>query len=217
MEVLPWKRWSRDVPEALQPRVLIADLPAIRLGVRIALEDAVQICAEAEDAEHAIRVAEREQPEICLIGLDLPGDGINAIRGIRGVAPGTAVIAVAPSQDANDLLACVHAGAVGYLPGTIGAASLRRAVAAVHAGEAAIPRAAVLVLVRELQRAAAADEDLTPRETQVLDLLRRGHSTAAIADQLGISPTTVRRHISASMHKIGAEDRTALTQDRLIA
>ena len=198
--------------EASQPRVLIADLPAIRLGVRIALEGAVQVCAEAGDAEHAIRAAQREQPQICLIGLDLPGDGILAIRGICGVAPRTAAIALARSQDADDLLACVHAGAIGYLPGSIGAASLRRAIAAVNAGEAAVPPAMVLALVRELQRAASGRDGLTPRETQVLDLLRRGRSTAAIADHLGISPVTVRRHISASMHKTGAEDRTALTK-----
>jgi DNA-binding NarL/FixJ family response regulator len=191
---------------------LIADLPAIRLGVRIALEGAVQVCAEAGDTESAIRAAQREQPEICLIGPDLPGDGIVAIRGICEVAPGTAAIALARSQDADDLLACVHAGAVGYLPSSVDAASLRRAVAAVHAGEAAVPAASVLALVHELQRAASGDDGLTPRQTQVLDLLRRGRSTAAIADQLGISPVTVRRHISASMHKTGAEDRTTLTR-----
>jgi DNA-binding NarL/FixJ family response regulator len=72
----------------------------------------------------------------------------------------------------------------------------------------------VLSLVRELQRAASGGDGLTPRETEVLDLLRRGRSTAAIADRLDISPITVRRHISASMHKIGAEDRAALTQAR---
>ena len=198
--------------EGSQPRVLIADLPAIRLGVRIALEGAVEICAEAGDTEHAIRAAHREQPEICLIGLDLPGDGIVAIRGICGVAPGTAAIALAPSRDADDLLACVQAGAVGYVPGSIGAASLRQVLAAVRAGEAAVPPAMVLALVRELQRAASGGDGLTPRQTQVLDLLRRGRSTAAIADGLGISPVTVRRHISASMHKVGAQDRTALTQ-----
>jgi DNA-binding NarL/FixJ family response regulator len=191
---------------------LIADLPAIRLGVQIALDGAVNVCAEAGDAEAAISAAERQQPEICLIGLDLPGDGIVAIRGICAVAPGTAVIALASSPDADDLLACVHAGAVGYLPGSIGAESLRRAVAAVGAGEAAVPRAMVLVLLRELQRAASGGDGLTPRESEVLDLLRRGRSTAAIAHHLGISSVTVRRHISASMHKVGAADRTALTQ-----
>jgi DNA-binding CsgD family transcriptional regulator len=74
----------------------------------------------------------------------------------------------------------------------------------------------VLALVRELQRAASGGDGLTPREMQVLDLLRRGGSTAAIADRLGISPVTVRRHISTSMRKIGAEDRAALTQTRLM-
>jgi two-component system nitrate/nitrite response regulator NarL len=191
---------------------LIADLPAIRLGIRIALEGAIQICAEAGEAQDAIRLAQREQPEISLIGLDLPGDGMVAIREICGVAPDTAVIALAASLDADDLMACVHAGAVGYLPGSIPAASLRRVIAAVRAGEAVIPRAMVLVLVRELQRAASGGEGLTPRETQVLDLLRRGRSTAAIADRLGISSVTVRRHISTSMHKLGAEDRAELSK-----
>jgi DNA-binding NarL/FixJ family response regulator len=155
-------------------------------------------------------LAQREQPDISLIGLDLPGDGIVAIRGIYAVAPSGAAIALAPSPDADGLLACVDAGAVGYLPGSTPADSLRRAVAAVNEGEAVVPRAMVLVLVRELQRASGSD-GLTAREAQVLDLLRRGGSTAAIADRLGISSVTVRRHISASMHKLGAEDRTALT------
>ena len=196
------------------PGVLVAHVPAIRLGVRIALEGAFQIQAEAGDARDAIAAARREQPEICLIGLDLPGDGIGAIQGIREVAPGTAVIALAPSPDPDDLMACVQAGAVGYLPASIEAVALRRAVAAARAGEALVPREMVLVLVRELQRAASGGTALTPRETQVLDLLRRGHSTAAIAERLGISTVTVRRHISASTHKIGAKDRTALAQTR---
>jgi DNA-binding NarL/FixJ family response regulator len=193
---------------------LIADLPAIRLGVRIALEGAVQVCAEVGDIESATTAAQREQPEICLVGLDLPGDGIAAIRRICGVAPRTAAVALSASQNADDLLACVHAGAVGYLPGSVSAVALRRAVAAVRAGDAAVPTSMVLSLVRELQRAASGGDGLTPRETEVLDLLRRGRSTAAIADRLDISPITVRRHISASMHKIGAEDRAALTQAR---
>jgi DNA-binding NarL/FixJ family response regulator len=189
---------------------LVADLAAIRLGVRIALEGAVQVCAEAGDVEEAIRLAQREQPDIALIGLELPGDGIVAIRGIRAVAPRAAVIALAPSPDADGLLACVNAGAVGYLPGSTSAASLRRAIAAVNEGEAAVPRAMVLVLVRELQRAATGGDGLTARETQVVELVRRGSSTGAIADRLGISSVTVRRHISASVHKLGAEDRSAL-------
>jgi DNA-binding NarL/FixJ family response regulator len=192
--------------------VLIADLPAIRVGVRIALEGAVEVCAEAGHTDDAIRAAEREQPDISLVGMDLPGDGVVAIREICAVARGTAAIALAASLDSDDLLACVHAGAVGYVPGNISAASLRRLVAAVGAGEAVVPRAMVLPLVRELQRARSGTNGLTPREIEVLDLLRRGRSTAAIADRLGISSVTVRRHISASMQKLGAGDRTALTK-----
>lgn len=200
--------------EPPKPRVLIADVPAVRIGVRIALKGTVEVCAEAGDAKAAVRAAQREQPEVSLIGLDLPGDGLIAIRGICEVAPGTATIALGFSQDADDLLASVHAGAIGYLPHSTGATALRRVLEAVRAGEAAVPRSMVLTLVRKVQRAASGDDGLTPREAEVVDLLRRGRSTVAIAASLGISPVTVRRHISASMSKVGAEDRVALTQAR---
>lgn len=169
------------------------------------------MCAEAGHAEDAIGAAQREQPDVSLVGLDLPGDGVVAIRGVCEVAPGTAAIALAGSPNSDDLLSCVQAGAVGYLPGSTPASSLRQAISAVRAGEAAVPGALVLVLLRELQRTASGGHGLTPRETQVLDLLRRGRSTADIANRLGISSITVRRHISASRQKLGAEDRGALT------
>jgi DNA-binding NarL/FixJ family response regulator len=193
-----------------KPELLIADHPPTRLGVRIALEGTVHVCAEAEDAEHAISAAQREQPDVCLVGLEIPGGGIAATRGICGVATESAVIVLATSPDVDDLLSCVQAGAVGYLSSNIGVAPLRRAVAAVAAGEAAVSRAMVLALVRELQSTASGRDGLTGREAQVLGLLRREYSTAAIADRLGISPVTVRRHISDLMHKTGAENRTAL-------
>ena len=132
----------------MQPRVLIADLPATRLGIRIALAGAVEVCAEAGHAEDAIQAAQRERPDISLVGLDLPGDGVAAIRGICELVPTSAAIALAPSPHADDLLACVHAGAVGYLPGSIPPASLRQAVGAVRAGEAAVPRDLVLEIGR---------------------------------------------------------------------
>jgi DNA-binding NarL/FixJ family response regulator len=191
---------------------LIADHAPTRLGVRIALEGAIDVCAEADDAEGAISAAQREQPDICLVGLAIPGGGIAATRGISRVAPGSSVIVLAASQDLDDLLSCVRAGAVGYLPGDIGVGSLRRVVAGVRAGEAAVPRSMVLALVRELQGTAAAGDGFTTREAQVLGMLRKGHSTAAIADELGISPVTVRRHVSAMVHKTGVSDRIALAR-----
>lgn len=199
-----------------KPRLLIADHPVTRLGVRIALESVVSVCAEADDAEHAIGVAEREQPDICLVGLGMPGGGIHATREICRVAPATAVIVLAATPDVDDLLSCIQAGAVGYLASDVSAVALCRAVEGVVAGEAAISRSMVLNLVRELQGASAVGGKLTTREKQVLAMLRRGRSTSAIADQLGISPVTVRRHISGTMQKIGVDRRSALARAQLI-
>jgi DNA-binding NarL/FixJ family response regulator len=192
--------------------LLIADHSPTRLGIRIALESSVHICAEANDAEQAIAAAGREQPDVCLVGLEVPGGGIAAARGIRAVSPRSAVIVLATSQDVDDLLASVQAGAIGYVLSDIDPASLRRTVAAVWAGEAAVPRAMVPALLRELRHAPVGSNGLTVRQDQVLVMLRRGRSTAAIAEELGISPVTVRRHISATVQKFGAADRTALAR-----
>jgi DNA-binding NarL/FixJ family response regulator len=123
------------------------------------------------------------------------------------------VIVLADSPDPDDLLGCLRAGAIGYLPSSIAGSALRRAVSGVLAGEAAVPRAVVLDLVRELQGMTIPDTNgLTPRESQVLAMLRRGKPTRAIAQQLGISPVTVRRHISAVMRKTGLADRETLAR-----
>jgi DNA-binding NarL/FixJ family response regulator len=112
-------------------------------------------------------------------------------------------------RDVEDLLAAVRAGAVGYLPGSLDGEQLRRVVQGVAAQEAAVPRAMVRELILEL-RSATVIGGLTERESQVLGMLRRGHTTAQIAVRLEISPVTVRRYISDLMRKLGADSREEL-------
>ena len=196
----------------MRPRVLIADYAPTRLGVRLALGGEAHVCAEAADAGMAIAAAHREQPDVSLVGLEIPGGGLTAVRGICEAAPATAVIVLAGVGGVDDLLDAVRAGAVGYVPGgDLNAAQLRRIVRAVVSHEAAVPRSMVLHLLAELRAAEGpAGERLTMREAQVLAMLRRGHSTAVIARGLAISPVTVRRHVSALIRKRSVEDRAAL-------
>jgi two-component system nitrate/nitrite response regulator NarL len=192
-------------------RLLIADYGPTRMGVRIALAGTVAICAEASDADEAIRAAERERPDICIVGLEIPGGGIEAIKGIVKVAPMTSVIVLAASNNSTELLACVRAGAVGFVPGSFDGAQLQRVVRAVLADEAAVPRSMVRELVLELRNSIAPGADgLSSRETQVLNMVRRGHTTAVIARELEISPVTVRRHISMLVAKLGVPSRVSL-------
>jgi two-component system nitrate/nitrite response regulator NarL len=115
---------------ATEPSVLIADHAPTRVGATMALSGVAVVCAEAGDVEEAIRAAARTQPDVCLIGLEIPGGGINAVRGISEVSPGSAVIVLAGVSDVEDLLASVRAGAIGYIPGGVDAERLRRVVRA---------------------------------------------------------------------------------------
>jgi len=197
-----------------RPRLLIADYPATGAGIRIALGGDVEICAEVHDTQEAVRAAHREQPEACLVGRELSGGWLDAVRGISRVVPETAIVVLAELHDVDDLLAAVRAGAIGYVPGALDAVRLRNVVAAISAKEAAIPRSLVLELVMELRAEVNGSAGLTTRESQVLGMLRRGHTTAAIAARLAIAPVTVRRHVSGVVHKLGVEDRAELVQPR---
>jgi DNA-binding NarL/FixJ family response regulator len=189
-------------------KLLIADREATRAGIRLALNGEVEVCGEATGIEGAIRTAKTEQPDLCLIGADFSGDGVAAVRGVCRAAPNAAVVVLAPENDVELLLDCVRAGAVGYVPGAIDAEQLRRVVRAVAANEAIVPRNMVLELLLELR--GTESDGLTGRESQVLGLLRRGHSTAQIAARLQIAPVTVRRHIAELVHKMGVENRAGL-------
>jgi DNA-binding NarL/FixJ family response regulator len=190
-------------------RVLIAHHGLMRLSVRMALDGEVEICAEADDAEQAILQARSHQPHVCIVGWDLVGEGLVAIQGIVAVSPRTAVVVLSERSDVDDLLAAIRAGAVGYLPGSLDEEQLRRVVRGVVANEAAVPRAMVRQLILEL-RTATAVGGLTERESQVLGMLRRGHSTADIASRLQISPVTVRRYVSDLVRKLGVDSRAQL-------
>jgi len=192
-------------------RLLIADRAPTRVGIRMALADEVEIVAEVDDSERAIRAAMREQPDLCLIGDHISGDGLAAIRGICRAAPHAAVVVLAQAHDVDYLLECVRAGAVGYVPGALDADRLLRVVRAAANNEAVVPRTMVLELLLELRGGGSGADALTARESQVLGMLRRGHKTSEIAERLSIAPVTVRRHVSELVRKLGVEDRASLT------
>jgi DNA-binding NarL/FixJ family response regulator len=193
-------------------RVLIADHSLTRLTVRMALEQdhALAIETEAGHAEQAIVEAERTQPDVCLVGWDIPGGGLATVRGISLVAPHCAVVALASTRNADDLLAAVRSGAIGYVDGGTTSEGLRKTVHAVLLGEAAVPRSMVRDIVLELRTSSLVTTNVSEREGQVLTMLRGGHSTADIARRLQISPITVRRHISELVQKFGVSDREGL-------
>jgi DNA-binding NarL/FixJ family response regulator len=192
-------------------RVLVADNAPTRLGIRMALDGFATVCVEAGDRAGAVRGASSSRPDVCLIGRSLVGGGIDAVREIRQGGSGASVVVLADSQEVDDLLLALRAGAIGYLPVDFEPEQLRRVIAAVRSEEAAIPRTMVMDLVDEIRSfERARSGPLTLREMQVLTMLRRGDSTARIAEGLSISPVTVRRHISELVQKAGVRGREEL-------
>jgi DNA-binding NarL/FixJ family response regulator len=202
-----------------RPRILLADADqAVRVGLRGALERAkLDVCAQAENADAAVDAARREQPDLCLLDVSLPGGGIAAAARIAREVPAVAIVMLASREDEREVIDSVRAGAAGYLLKGMDPTRLPMALRGVLAGEAAVPRRLTAKVIHALRgrggRAVNVDGRpvaLSQREYDVLALLGEDLDGAEIAQRLGISPVTVRRHVSGLMEKLGAPDRDAL-------
>jgi DNA-binding NarL/FixJ family response regulator len=201
-------------------RVVIADdHPPTRAGVRAALErGGFVVCAEAADGATAVEAARRERPDVCLLDIHMPGDGIRAAETIAHELPETAVVMLTVSRSDSDLFDALRVGACGYLLKDIDPARLPLALHGVLQGEAALPRRLVSLLIEEFRErrrrrripiGGRRSVELTDREWEVLELMSEGLSTEEIAARLFISPVTVRTHVSAILRKLHVSTREA--------
>jgi DNA-binding NarL/FixJ family response regulator len=197
-------------------RVVIADdhVPT-RAGIRAALEDhGFEVVAETGTASAAVEAALRERPDICLLDIHMPGNGIAAAAQIGAALPGTAIVMLTVSTTDEDLFDALKAGASGYLLKDIDPARLPKALEGVLDGEAALPRKLAARLIDEFRRREhhrsplrERGAELTAREWEVLELLQQGLKTGEIASRLFISRGTVRTHIAATVKKLRVPDR----------
>ena len=178
------------------------------------------VCAETADADAATEAVIAMNPDLLVIDVLLPGDAIGAMERITCDRPTTAIVVVTASRERDHFLESVRAGAAGYLLKDMDPDRLPNALRGVLAGEAAIPRPLVASLVTELRSrgqrkqllGAAGRVELTSREWDVAELLAEGMQTAQMAERLGLSPVTVRRHISEVVRKLEVSDRAAVAR-----
>ena len=196
-------------------RILIVDDHAVvREGLRtfLELQDGLEVVGEAGDGAEAITTAERVRPDVVLMDLVMPRlDGVDAMRELRTRVPGARVIILTSFADDDRLLPALRAGAAGYLLKNVEPQELARAIRVGHAGEALIDPTVGARLVEALGEERGDDsrrEELTPRETEVLELIGRGYANKRIALELGVAEKTVKTHVSHVLAKLGVSDRT---------
>lgn len=198
-------------------RILIADDHTLfRDGVHALLDSIpeMEVVGEAADGEEVIQKAVALQPDVILMDIQMPGvNGIEATRRIVRQSPHIGVTVITMFEDDDSVFAAMRAGARGYILKGADQEEMLRAIRAVANGEALFGPA----IARRMMGFFAAPRsmispspfsELTDREREVLNLIAQGHSNAEIADQLVLSPKTVRNHISNIFSKLQVADRS---------
>lgn len=206
-------------------RVIVCDDHALfRKGLKMVLEAEhdIEVVAEAEDGQQAVACVEELAPDVVLMDLRMPRmGGIDATRIIRQQFPTTRIIVLTVSDEQDDLLGAVKAGANGYLLKEVSIEEVADAVRAVVAGQSLISPALAGRLLGEFggepvitdAGAAAAEPSmsstprLSEREVEVLKLVALGHDNAAAAERLEVPESTVRNHVANILVKLQLRSR----------
>ena len=199
--------------------MLIADDHGIvRSGLRLLLErqEDIEVIGEAADGAEAREIAVREKPDLAILDVRMPKlTGLQVTREIKRQAPEVAVLILSMHDDERYLFEALKAGASGYVLKTQADADLMEAIRAVQRGEPFLTPAAQQTLIRDvLERGheQAGDEDLTPREEEIVKLVAEAHTTKQIAEILHLSEKTVENHRGNAMRKLGMRDRVELVR-----
>jgi DNA-binding NarL/FixJ family response regulator len=203
--------------EATSARVLLVDdHDLFRTGLRNLLEErGVQVAGEAGAGAEAVRLVRELAPDVVVMDLHMPGmSGVEAIRQIAAIAPLIRVLVLTISDQDDDVLDAILAGACGYLLKDASVDELIRGIEAAAVGESLVSPAIAGKVLQQVRSTAVSPDaaesirtELSHRELDVLKLIANGNDNAMIAAQLHISPKTVKNHISNILMKLQIENR----------
>jgi DNA-binding NarL/FixJ family response regulator len=192
-------------------RILVVDdHPIVRDGLVAVLEDRpdFQVAGAAGSVEEAVAMAERLDPDLVLLDLELPDrDGVEAIPELTAKAPNTRVLVFTAYDNDEHVFGAIKAGAKGYLLKGATGDEIARAIRIVHGGGSHLePRVAAKVLA-EVGSPQRSKSRLSGREREVLRLVANGLANKQIAASLGITERTVKFHVTSILNKLGADNR----------
>ncbi len=203
-------------------RILIVDDHGVmRAGLRALLNAEVDldVVGEAATSDEALQQVSRLRPDIVLMDISMPGsagNGIEATRRLRELAPNTRVLILTMHEDKGLLREAIRAGASGYILKRAAEAELKNALETVAQGELYIHPSMVRALIAEaaptLPVRKADMEGLSPREMDVLRLIVQGYTNHQMAEELNISVRTVESHRANLMNKLNVRSRVELVR-----
>jgi DNA-binding NarL/FixJ family response regulator len=207
---------SGDSPH--RTRILVVDdHPIVRLGIRqmLAAEPDLEVYGEAASADAARQFIERTPPDLAVIDLSLEqGSGLELIRTLRASAPTLPVLVLSMHDEALFAERVLRAGARGYIMKREAITGLVGAIRQVLSGRIYVSEHMAQAVLERLGHDGAAPDNplatLTDRELEVFDLIGRGLSTAAIAEQIGVSIKTIETYRSNIKTKLNLKDATDL-------
>ncbi|HYO40458.1 MAG TPA: response regulator transcription factor [Nocardioidaceae bacterium] len=190
--------------------VLVDDHAVVRSGLAQLLSGAgdIEVVGQAGNGAEALDLVRSTRPHVVVMDLQMPRmDGVEATRQILGEGIGSEVVVLTSFSDSARIVAALDAGAVGYLLKDADPEDVITGVRAVSRGESPIhPKVARQLLSSRVEPAASVP--LTPREAEVLALVRAGLANKQIGRRLGISERTVKAHLTSVFQRIGVADRT---------
>jgi len=196
-------------------RLLIADdHPAFREGLCriLAEEEDLECVAKSADGIEAVKLAEELQPDVAIIDVCMPNlNGIEAAKQIKAACHNTTILMVSAFDYESYILACLQAGAVGYILKNTPLREIVSAIRLVHTGRSVLDLKVTDKIVRHLVTHRSGETDfahLFPRELEILGLAAKGKSNKDIAGELYISERTVQTHFVNIFRKLGVNSRT---------
>ena len=191
--------------------MIVDDHTVVRSGLAAFLltYDELELVGEAGNGEEAVRKCAELAPDVVLMDLMMPGmNGAEATSAIRQKCPDTQVIALTSFKEDELMQKTLQAGAIGYLFKNVSAEELVTAIRNEHEGRPTLAPEAAQALIHAVTQPQQVGFDLTEREREVLVLMVKGYNNPQIADQLVISRSTVKFHVSSILSTLGVSSRT---------